>query len=365
MLRIAACVMLSLVACKRSEEVRPSEEVSSERVHGEETVLHAPEPWTLGVGRDRPPLPPPCALRTDALRTVLPRETRFTNERGTLGMLLAAEVSRTPEEHVDGAGVVSMTLGRAPFTAVPWPEHGNPRTARDGDRWVLAWRARVWRGQAVEPLGADLEPVDVFCSGGRCALLASAAERDARLFVGSIDEPVSAWRKVDLPPGRAQRLASLEGVMLLDDGELVLVEGTTRKAALAAPYGALDALVARELVAALPAGAPHCTAEAGGVVIASPTFHKRLRSSLPAGRATLSALPGGLLVTWLAPNDCESGRKTLFASVIRDDGTPIGPVTAVGEASDYAVSSRGSAFDLWIVHDRTLSWAPGRCVLER
>jgi hypothetical protein len=50
--------------------------------------------------------------------------------------------------------------------------------------------------------------------------------------------------------------------------------------------------------------------------------------------------------------------------VIGADGAPVGPVTALAAASDYAVATRGARVDLWVAHERTLSWAPARCALS-
>jgi hypothetical protein len=79
-------------------------------------------------------------------------------------------------------------------------------------------------------------------------------------------------------------------------------------------------------------------------------------------RASIAALGhgGSALVLWLGPRRCGGRQRVLHASVIAN-GKPVGPVTRMGDADDYALAVRGADADLWLLDDGVVTYLPMRC----
>ena len=422
---LTALLLAPLTGCRSCTSEGP---VPVDAGVGVTVTLVAPEPWTMGaVGHGGVVLPPPCMRRGDALRTVLPRDTRIASEPGTRGQLLAAvggeasvrgSAQSAGWQH-DAAGLVTMTHGRTPVRAMPWPDRGGPLAARAGaDQWLVALdrsdglggRATyLWSDAGLERLGNSppLRVAALRCVEHHCALLSTrldpesgwplATASGATLWVGEAGDAAASWVRVDLPAAAERPLAphSIASMSDRGDGQVTIVvtlvdevsvhfvavqppEPPRPLASLAAPHGVLDAIANPAAAALTPLGGADttlCEQAGGGVALVRAEGEPVvLRSTTQPRAGALHRLRNGLLVTWLSPARCGSPRQRLHAAVLRSDDQPVAPVTVVGEADEYAVATRGSDLDLWIresTHDDpeavgkagTVTWVQARCRL--
>jgi hypothetical protein len=343
-----------------------------------------PPPWTLGAvsAQAVAALPPPCVLRDDALRAYLARDTRLAAARDVLGTLLVAEGAGSAEAwRPDASALFTMGHGTTAVRAAPWPERGDARPAHDGAVWLEAVDRGgdlvLWRDGASTKLASGLEPVDLRCNHGRCALLAAGAAGVA-LFGGSGD--AASWRRVEVerptPAARPLAVANVAderffAVVAFADAVRVRFVDVDEAGAreVVAVHGGVSALDAnddgRALALVTEARAGACEPESGGVTLAGAGRGAvRLRAATPAAAGRLVELEGGVLVLWQAPAHCDGGRDLLYGATVRDDGTPLAPVIAVGDADGWTAAARGSDVDLWIRQDRTVTYLPLRCSLS-
>ncbi len=375
--------------------------------------LRSPEPWTLGATRRQPglALPPPCVPRADSLRGVLSRETWIAAEPQTLGKALVAEGTMVPKWHLDSAGLMTMTHGRTAVVPMPWLGDDAPLLAYAGadDRWLVGPAPRhpgeptlwLWRGGVWERLatGPDLAAAGTLCDAGACAVLCTPlgaplnegpGQRPGRggasVLLGRADEALHSWARFDVASNRPEGVPlGVEAIEQLGDEDwqvTVTMKDDLRvqffrvargkpaqlAAVIDAPQRALDAVLYPSPMAmtaqASPAPRP-CAPEGGGVTIATERRKTQLRSALPATGGALRPLTHGVLALWSAPSRCEARDQTLYGAVLRSDGSPVAPVTPLAQADDYAVSSTGDQVDLWVVHDRRVTWVRARCPVPR
>jgi hypothetical protein len=356
-------VLLIAASCRSSEATDAGAPASQAAL---------PAAWTLGaVGVQAvAALPPPCVLRDDALRAYLARDTRLLAARGVLGTVLVAEgaVDGAAFRH-DASGLFAMGHGATLVQAAPWP--GSARPAHDGTRWLVPIAAEgelaIWRDGAVEKLGARAEPVDARCGGGRCAVLGAGV-----LFAGDAGTSSAPWSRTELPDkARALAIAALDGqsvTVAVADATRVRFwridpAGRTEIAAVHGGAGALDAIARPRPIGLVVEAQPgSCDAEAGGVTLAGAGRGAvRLRSATPAAAGAFVELQRTTLVLWQAPASCDGGREMLYGATLGEDGGPLAPVTAIGDAESWAASARGDDVDLWIRQDRTVTYLPLRC----
>jgi hypothetical protein len=55
----------------------------------------------------------------------------------------------------------------------------------------------------------------------------------------------------------------------------------------------------------------------------------------------------------------------VHAAVLDAQGRAIAPVTVMGTADQVEIASSGALVDIWLKHDRTITWARARCAAPR
>ncbi len=351
----------------------------------------------MGVvrGHSTVALPPPCQQRSEVMRAVLPRRARLVSEQHSLARVLVAEGSRGARWRADAAGLMSMQHGRCQVRPAPWPSVGSPVVARaTGERWLFGVTepgatavVGLWRGAGMETIAKapGIALVDATCNARGCALLMHTPGEDS-VWLGEIDVAPQTWLRAPLPKSASHPRKALvvsaprpsdaggsEAIVASVDDLRVRFNRAHPSApaieiaALATPHGALAASAERTPMAMsylADPGRDGCASDAGGVMIQIAGHpNATLRSALAPVRGALHVLDGGVLATWLSPARCGTALRVLHAALLRDDGTPVAPVVTVADADDYAVATRADAVDMWILHDRVLTYLRVRCSL--
>jgi hypothetical protein len=312
--------------------------------------------------------------------------------------VLGAEGATRDRFRREAAGLLTIHGDRASVDPAPWPEQGSVHVARAGADWLFAFgdrpsgagvdRVMVVRGERQELLaaGRGLVAIDLRCDVRWCAILVDSPASGGTAWLGSVAEPAGAWQPLALPalaerPQHPLAVVRLPGadaehptgvvVAVADDVRLRFYalrvdRPPQEQSSLSAPHGVLAVSGGPRPAALVRAGDPGrdgCAATGAGALVARPEREAvALPGALPPTRGALHPIgDGAYLATWLAPDGCASARLLLFAAMVRADGTPAAPVTAVGDAADYAVAARGEDVDLWIAADRTVSYLPLDC----
>ena len=221
---------------------------------------------------------------------------------------------------------MTMRHGRLKTASGHWPQRGRPGFAHTGAQWLFAVADRtsthVWRGTTRDVVARKptTRPVDLRCSdAGGCGLLLRTAH-GPELWLGDGSQPASKWYKSALPP-RPQpkhpreplRITSITGsgsdlratAALIDDVRLRFMatavgRSATQGAAPDAPHGALAAEGSWALLPSGDRGRTGCNADAAGVVVVTERGRQQLPAPLPATRASLHRIDGGMVAVWLS-----------------------------------------------------------------
>jgi hypothetical protein len=259
--------------------------------------LPAPPPLTFATvrGRTGTAIPERCKLRAPIAEAKLPASTRFLAEPRSLATLVLAEAQGEPPVL---SAVAALTLDPAGASRdpapIPWFDAAAmPLFARTGSKGGFIGalespgsagtaRVDVWRGGAIEALGEGdhFDAVDLACDQGRCALLTTrlgkVAAPGADVWIGSAEEALTSWRRVEIIPSSGSdahplAIAGLTGVVaaIIEKGACVLYQaddpgGPREVARLAAPFGVLDVSAAPNPIAmtyGTPVDENGCTAK--------------------------------------------------------------------------------------------------------
>ena len=290
----------------------------------------------------------------------------------------------------DAAGVMTPAHGVGQVAPLAWPQHGPPRFARHRSegadtRWLSLidreGSLSLWSGGDSTRLGPwpALAGGDVFCDRGRCGVLTGALDdvgaplgrgTGATLSAGDASAEPASWPRTLIALSRGEPLAIVslapDEVALVDDLRVRFMRlpedaAPAVVAALPAPHGALAASGSPR--ASMGRAAPRCSDEdSGGVMLSiDGATSLRLRSATQASRGSLHPLRDGVLALWMAPERCDAPRHRLHAVVVRNDGMPVAPVITVGRVDDYAAASSGEDVDIWLQHNKTVSWIRASC----
>jgi len=235
--------------------------------------------------------------------------------------------------------------------------------------------------------GPGVALVDASCNAHGCALLMREPGQDT-VWLGELDAAPQTWLRAPLrmPVAHPRKPLVVSAPRLSDAGGSDAVVATVDDlrvrfsrvhpsappvdvAALAAPNGALAASAeGTPMVMGYLAdpGRLGCASDAGGVAVQIQGHQTvSLRSALAPVRGALHVLDGGVLATWMSPARCGTAMRVLHAAVLRNDGAPVAPVVTVADADDYAVATRDDAVDIWIMHDRVVTYLQARCSLPK
>lgn len=351
-------------------------------------------------------LPGGCVERAPALRAPVAEGSHLDADAATLGAVALS----SPSGEDDGAAAVFMLDGAAARVAAALPRRRDEeplRLARGPDGWLAALAeggagetaVLLWRGLAATPLGPPdrvgqgdgFVPSDLACGPSRCVLLTPRPSRvagpGAEIWVGAPGDPVARWRRWSVEAGdkdaRPRAVVSVDptAVVVLreeDDAVAFAIDetGPRESSRVAVDGEILGAALAPDLVvlsgAAPAAGEPDCLPDVPVRVARAGAAPIRLRAAATPLATAVRALERGALALWLSPLGCAAERRVLWgivagapaASPAADAGngqpSEAGPM-AVGDASAFAVASRGAEVDLWTLHGTSLTWLRMRC----
>jgi len=338
------------------------------------------ETWSFAPAarEDALTLPAPCSPMGPTLRGVVPRDARLLGAANGVGEVVVATSSS------GRARLATMTMQSGLAPAEAWTDGpGLAAPLAVGSPWMLAGtsadgtRLALRRGPAhpIEELtqGEPLTLASARSTDGRAAVLVRSETGALTAFLGTAGTPAGQWNRlaVDLP-GAGARLASLvdvradEIVVAVDRASDVVWErigarGSTTLGTL--PFGG------EVLAVALHEGRPTLLAATLGAIggdggtrlerAGMPTLI--LRGPIAARRGWLVPLEGGVLALW--QGEPGTGEASLVHAAAVNDGGAIGPVTAVGEATDVSVASRGERLDVWLRDGAVVRHASAICQL--
>jgi hypothetical protein len=277
---------------------------------------------------------------------------------------------------------------------LPWFEPGVlPRLARSGARWLAALdhagagasRVLLWRGGEVEVVGEGdgFEAADLACTPARCALLTTRASKvaapGATVWIGSPDEPAAQWKPIEITPASNDSDARPLGVAAIDDaravaalvekGAVVLHAAETPPreiARLPAPHGAIDALaqpapMAMAFTSAVDDDGCARDGKPGIRFVRAGAPPVDFPLPAPPMRGYLRRLAHGAIAVWIAPLGCRVARKVAYAVLLDEGGAPVGSPISVGDASGFAIATRGDDVDVWLQDATSVTWVRAAC----
>jgi hypothetical protein len=365
--------------------------------------LNAPKAWTFYRA---PPhqyaLPEGCSERAPAVRTLVPKTTRFVAEPHALATLVVGESEGDPPKLLAAGALALSADGESKgSTALPWTEAALlPKLARgSANAWIAAidlpsatpegpTRVALWRSGAIETLGEGdgFAAIDLVCAEDRCALLttrlAKVWQPGATVWIGSPKAAPASWKRVDIAltaEATGARLLSLTRVdatqvelAIVGEREVVFWSASDpphEVARLPANEGVLDAS-SDPMPIALTHGAPvdeeNCPKDPSAP---SSLFIERLglprielKVVAPPVSGTIRRAGAGSLVTWLTPTGCRSPHRAAAALAFDEKGAARSPSpTTVGEASGYALAADGTDLDLWFQAEPFVTWVRAKC----
>ncbi len=368
--RLLALALL-VVGC-RSREAPPKTDLAG--------TATAVETWSLTpASRDEAlAFPAPCSPLGPTLQSVVPPDARLLASMTAVGELVVA----TPSPQGTRLVSIRMESGLAP--AVGWGDSASlEEPLAVGPPWMVVGTSQ--QGQRVSLRRGPTEPLEELTQGeglrvlsarsgeGRAAVLVRDRSEALTVFAGPPSVAAAQWARiaVDAPDGGGPlaKLVSVEpdNVVLALAGHGGVVwhrvgeRGTSRVAALSAAGGALDAELHEGRAALLAPTLGVAVGEGGTRLELEGAPPVALRSPTLAKRGWLRSIEGGLVALWLAAGP-DGGADRLHAVVVAS-GVPIGPVTMVGEATDVAMTSRGSRIDVWLRTGTRVRHASAECHL--
>ena len=271
-----------------------------------------------------------------------------------------------------------------------------PSAQSEAGRWLAAYTEPGERENALRVLlfregkaelvseGDRLEAVDLACGAARCALLTTragtVAAAGADLWIGKPEEPIGAWRRVEIVPAAGDSDAHPAGIArvdpvpmaaLVEGGELSFwgaeeTGGAREVGRVPAPYGMIDAAVMGEQPVALVYGntvnEAGCAQEGGKMRVERPGKEAGLlRAHAPPTAGVVRALGRGAIAAYLAPLGCGVERKVVYAVMLDAEGKPVGNPMPVADASSFAVGVKGGDVDLFVQLEGEVTWVRAAC----
>ncbi len=408
MRRFAVLALLATASCSRCNSLTsapdaapPAPTAIPEVV---EDLLPPPAPWTFkpartGPGQPSYALPEGCSMRGPLVRAPVAKTTRFIAPRQGLGALVVADVGGSPPELTAVAGVLLEAGGASHDpAALPWSEAAAmPPIARsEAGKWLAAFTEPGEREHALRVLlfregkaeliaeGDRLEATDLSCGASRCALLTTragtVASAGAELWIGKADEPVGAWKRVEIVPAAGEsdahpvaiaRVDPTPVAVLLEGGELAFwgaeeAGGAREIGRVPAPYGMIDAAMTGEQPVALVYGNTvndeGCAQEGGKMRFERPGKEAAmLRAHAPPVAGAIRPLERGAIAAYLAPMGCGLERKVVYAVLLDAEGKPISREMPVADASSFAMAVKGGEVDLFVQQEDEGTWVRASC----
>jgi hypothetical protein len=408
MRRLALLALLCTASCGRctssstAPDAAPPAPLSPPEVVYD--LLPPPAPWTFkpartGLGQPSYALPEGCTMRGPLVRAPVARTTRFMAPAQGLGALVIADVGGDPPELTAVAGVLLDPGGASHDpVALPWTEAAAmPPIARsEAGRWLAAYtepgerenasRVLLFREGRAEVVaeGDRLEATDLSCGPSRCALVTTragtVAAAGADLWIGKADDPIGAWRRVEIVPAAGDsdahpaaiaRVDPAPVAVMIEGGELGFFQaeetgGPREIGRVPAPYGMLDAAMLGDKPVALVYGNTvndeGCAREGGKMRFERPGKEAAsLRAHAPPVAGALRPLERGAIAAYLAPMGCGLERKVVYAVVLDGEGTPISSPMPVADASSFAVAVKGEEVDLFVQLEGEVTWVRAIC----
>jgi hypothetical protein len=386
--------------------------------------LPPPSPWVFALERRDfdVALPDRCRPRGPLVRAKVSPSGHFFTDGRSLGALAVGEVSGPQRSLARAAAITLEPEGESHDPrSLPWLSKGAaPRIARLPDGEIVAAfdrpgeagasRVGLFRSGASGAPGAAaslgegdaFEALDLACAGAgadtRCVVFTSRLGRvappGATLWAFAphdLEAPAEALRQVEILPAETSNdarpfgldhvelapeaplgvratavLADKEAVFFMRIGGTGEGEGARAMARLSVEHGVLDAATLPTPVAmthATPLDEDGCAK--GG--LAAIRFEREglprvmVSTPSPPSFAALRRLERGGLAVWLAPLGCKRPRQVVYAVVLDAEGAPVSAPMAVADGTSFAVAAAGSAVDLFIESDASVSWTRMTC----
>jgi hypothetical protein len=384
--------------CKRADVVPPDARgvVPSRPAPALPTLTFAPPLGTGGYG-----LPSGCTITAPVIR-IWARGDRIrvgASSGAPDEIIVGYESGQQEGGSLFAHGIVPLTKPDAARDIAWLDSRQNLLFAATDGRWMTLQDAEAQgpfrqvilerEGEGMQRLavGDRLRAADLLCAGETCAALttrvAEVEQPGATLFVGTPGTAPSKWTRTDLESGEGGAAYPLVITNIAPEGGQVDVtlaaaqhvlayrwhaDGVVQKThQVPSRHGALDAaLVGGHLMVAslgTPINDRGCAKDWTSIAVeTSDSGQSVIPTASPARSATLRPLGRGAILTWHATASCEDNEHwAVQAVLLSGEGKPTGKAIPVGDATSYALWTRGDQLQLALAHREWITVVRAKC----